>query len=65
MFEKRSVEKIHKPKRKETVAEMLRGGVRQLERLRHPKILTVSFFSHNHRLLPYHYLFSIVCQRQF
>ncbi|XP_023247109.1 SCY1-like protein 2 [Copidosoma floridanum] len=41
LFEKRSVEKIHKPKRKETIAEMLRVGVRQLERNRHPKILQV------------------------
>ncbi|XP_024936571.1 SCY1-like protein 2 isoform X2 [Cephus cinctus] len=41
LFEKRSVEKLHKPKRKETVTEILRVGVRQLERYRHPKILQV------------------------
>ncbi|XP_046472921.1 SCY1-like protein 2 [Neodiprion pinetum] len=41
LFEKRSAEKLHKPKRKETVTEILRGGVRQLERFRHPKILQV------------------------
>lgn len=41
MFEKRLAEKLHKPKRKETVAEILRGGVRQLERFRHPRILQV------------------------
>lgn len=41
VFEKRSAEKLHKPKRKETVTELLRGSVRQLERFRHPKILQV------------------------
>lgn len=41
LFEKRSAEKLHKPKRKETVTEVLRGSVRQLERFRHPKILQV------------------------
>ncbi|XP_058808190.1 SCY1-like protein 2 isoform X2 [Phymastichus coffea] len=41
LFEKRSVEKIHKPKRKEAVTEMLRVGVKHLERFRHPKILKV------------------------
>ncbi|XP_075230291.1 SCY1-like protein bma [Lycorma delicatula] len=41
VFEKRCAEKLHKPKRKETVTELLRGSVRQLERFRHPKILQV------------------------
>ncbi|KAG8278354.1 hypothetical protein J6590_021247 [Homalodisca vitripennis] len=41
VFEKRSAEKLHKPKRKETVTELLRGSVRQLERFRHPKVLQV------------------------
>ncbi|XP_069702652.1 SCY1-like protein 2 [Periplaneta americana] len=41
LFEKRCAEKLHKPKRKETVTEILRGSVRQLERFRHPKILQV------------------------
>lgn len=41
VFEKRCAEKLHKPKRKETVTELLRGAVRQLERFRHPKILQV------------------------
>ncbi|XP_054274945.1 SCY1-like protein 2 isoform X2 [Macrosteles quadrilineatus] len=41
VFEKRIAEKLHKPKRKETVTELLRGSVRQLERFRHPKILQV------------------------
>lgn len=34
-------EKLHKPKRKETVTEILRLGVKQLEVYRHPKILSV------------------------
>lgn len=41
IFEKKTAEKLHKPKRKETVTEILRGSVRQLERFRHPKILQV------------------------
>ncbi|KAE8740974.1 hypothetical protein FOCC_FOCC013500, partial [Frankliniella occidentalis] len=41
MFEKRLAEKLHKPKRKDTVCEVLRGSVRQLERFRHPRILQV------------------------
>ncbi|KAJ8668715.1 hypothetical protein QAD02_010378 [Eretmocerus hayati] len=41
LFEKRSVEKIHKPKRKEAVTEILRVGVKHLERFRHPKTLQV------------------------
>ncbi|XP_034174802.1 SCY1-like protein bma isoform X1 [Osmia lignaria lignaria] len=38
-FDKRSVEKLYKPKRKETVTEILRNGARQMERFSHPKIL--------------------------
>ncbi|CAD1473453.1 unnamed protein product, partial [Heterotrigona itama] len=38
-FDKRSVDKLHKPKRKETVTEILRTGARQMERFSHPKIL--------------------------
>ncbi|KAG8227411.1 hypothetical protein J437_LFUL000420 [Ladona fulva] len=41
LFEKRIAEKLHKPKRKETVAEVLRASVRQLERFRHPRVLQV------------------------
>lgn len=41
LFEKRCAEKLHKPKRKENVTELLRSSVRQLERYRHPKILKV------------------------
>ncbi|XP_045464200.1 SCY1-like protein 2 [Harmonia axyridis] len=41
IFEKRCAEKLHKPKRKETVTEILRASVKQLERFRHPKILHV------------------------
>ncbi|KDR18607.1 SCY1-like protein 2, partial [Zootermopsis nevadensis] len=41
LFEKRCAEKLHKPKRKETVTEILRSSIRQLERFRHPKILQV------------------------
>lgn len=38
IFEKRCAEKLHKPKRKETVTEILRNSVKQLERFRHPKV---------------------------
>lgn len=36
------MEKITKPKRKETITETLRAGIQNLERFRHPKILQVS-----------------------
>jgi SCY1-like protein 2 len=41
LFEKRIAEKLHKPRRKETITEILRSSARQLERLRHPKILQI------------------------
>ncbi|XP_037045286.1 SCY1-like protein 2 [Bradysia coprophila] len=41
LFEKRCAEKLHKPKRKEAVTEILRASVKQLERFRHPKILQI------------------------
>lgn len=40
-FDKRVAEKLHKPRRKETIAEILRFSGRQLDRFRHPKILTL------------------------
>ncbi|ODN01826.1 SCY1-like protein 2 [Orchesella cincta] len=42
VFEKKTAEKLHKPKRKETITEILRSSVKQLERFRHPKILQVT-----------------------
>jgi len=41
LFDKRTADKLHKPRRKETISEMLRHGVRQLERCRHPRLLNV------------------------
>ena len=41
MFDKKVAEKLHKPRRKDAVTEILRTGVKQLERYRHPKLLTV------------------------
>jgi hypothetical protein len=38
LFEKRIADKIHKPKRRETVTELLKASVKQLERFRHPKV---------------------------
>ncbi|KAI4498141.1 hypothetical protein M0802_006627 [Mischocyttarus mexicanus] len=40
-FDKRSVEKLHKPKRKEIVTEILRYGAKEMQRFAHPKILQV------------------------
>lgn len=40
-FDKRTADKLHKPKRKETISEILRFSVRQLDRFRHPKILAL------------------------
>ncbi|RUS84700.1 hypothetical protein EGW08_007528, partial [Elysia chlorotica] len=41
VFEKRIADKLHKPRRREVVAETLRKDVSYLEKLKHPKILTV------------------------
>jgi SCY1-like protein 2 len=41
VFEKKIADKIHKPGRREKVAEVLRKEVSQLSRLKHPKILKV------------------------
>jgi hypothetical protein len=38
LFEKRVADKLHKPKRRETVTELLKASVKQLERFRHPKV---------------------------
>ncbi|XP_074643390.1 SCY1-like protein 2 [Tubulanus polymorphus] len=41
IFEKRIADKLHKPRRRETVAEILRREVKHLGRFKHPKILTI------------------------
>lgn len=41
LFDKRSVEKLHKPKRRETVTDILRAGATRMERYSHPKLLQV------------------------
>ncbi|XP_076052800.1 SCY1-like protein bma [Oratosquilla oratoria] len=41
VFEKRTAEKIHKPRRRETVTELLRNGIKQLDRYKHPRLLQV------------------------
>lgn len=38
MFEKKIAEKLHKPRRKETITEILKNSVKNLERFRHPKV---------------------------
>ncbi|KAL4235552.1 hypothetical protein ACF0H5_003948 [Mactra antiquata] len=40
-FEKKIADKLHKPRRREVVSEILRREVHQLSKLKHPKILTV------------------------
>ncbi|XP_015792718.1 SCY1-like protein 2 isoform X2 [Tetranychus urticae] len=40
-FNKKSVDKLHKPKRKEAISEILKFSAKQLDRYRHPKILTL------------------------
>lgn len=40
-FDKRIADKIHKPKRKETISELLRVAAKQLDRYRHPRILSL------------------------
>ena len=41
LFEKRIADKLHKPKRREIVTDILRRDVTNLQRLKHPKILRV------------------------
>uniref|UniRef100_A0A1I8NLZ2 Protein kinase domain-containing protein n=1 Tax=Stomoxys calcitrans TaxID=35570 RepID=A0A1I8NLZ2_STOCA len=41
VFEKKIAEKLHKPRRKETITEILKNSVKNLERFRHPKMLQV------------------------
>ena len=41
VFDKRSVDKLHKPKRKDQVTELLRTGLGHLQCYRHPRLLQV------------------------
>ena len=41
LFEKRLADKLHKPRRRDMVCEILRTDVKHLTRLKHPKILRV------------------------
>jgi len=41
MFEKKVAEKLHKPRRREVVSEMLRNEVAFNSRLKHPSILRI------------------------
>lgn len=49
VFEKKIAEKLHKPRRKETVTELLKASVRNLERFRHPKVIEINIiFNQKH-----------------
>ena len=41
MFEKKIADKIHKPRRREIVTEILKKEVKFLTRFKHPKLLKV------------------------
>lgn len=41
IFDKRSADRLHKPRRKETISEVLRGSAKQLDRLRHPRLISI------------------------
>ncbi|XP_020816683.1 SCY1-like protein 2 isoform X2 [Drosophila serrata] len=41
IFEKKIAEKLHKPRRKEAITELLKSSVKTLERFRHPRILQI------------------------
>ncbi len=41
MFDKKTADKLHKPRRREIVTETLKRDVKLLCQLRHPKILKV------------------------
>ena len=41
VFDKKTADKLHKPRRREMVSEVLRRDIRHLERIKHPHILSV------------------------
>ena len=41
LFDKKIADKLHKPRRREIVAEVLRKDIWHLERLKHPQILNI------------------------
>ncbi|XP_060082197.1 SCY1-like protein 2 [Ylistrum balloti] len=41
IFEKKIADKLHKPRRRETVTEILRQGVQLLEKFKHPRLLGI------------------------
>ena len=41
LFEKKIADKLHKPKRREMVTEMLRTEVKTMSRIKHPRVLRV------------------------
>ena len=41
VFDKKSVDKLHKPKRKEAMTELLKHGLGHLQCYKHPKLLNV------------------------
>ena len=41
MFDKRSVERLHKPKRKDQITELLKVGLGHLQCYRHPRLLQI------------------------
>ena len=45
VFDKKSVDKLHKPKRKEAMTELLKNGLGHLQCYRHPKLLLGVFHS--------------------
>ena len=45
VFDKKSVDKLHKPKRKEAMTELLKNGLGHLQCYRHPKLLLGAFHS--------------------
>ena len=58
MFDKKSVDKLHKPKRKEAMTELLKNGLGHLQCYRHPKLLLGAFHSSlNQKRKVFKYLF--------
>ena len=41
VFDKRSVERLHKPKRKDQITELLKVGLGHLQCYRHPRLLQI------------------------
>ena len=58
LFEKKTADKLHKPKRKEIVASILKRDVITMSRIKYPKILkTLDFLQENKYVFAIKFIF--------